>query len=152
MDRILIVDDDETIRFTFQVNLEEKGYQVDTVETGSEALRKIQENPYNLMLIDIKLPDMEGTELLSLATDLAPKIVKIIVTGFPSLDNAMTAVNHGADGYMLKPVDMGNLIRTIEEHLNRQHEEERFDEDRVHEFIERKAQIFRSRITEQEPF
>ena len=137
--RILVVDDDENIRTVFIMNLEDKGYEVDSAANGQEALDKASRKFYNIALIDIKLPDMEGTVLLHTLNEKLPKMKKIIVTGFPTLENAMKAVNEGADGYILKPVRMEVLIETIEEHLRNQRAEERYSERKVEEFIEARA-------------
>ena len=142
--RILVVDDDESIRTVFKINLEERGYFVETAETGEEALAKTKAEFYNLALIDIRLPDMEGTELLIAIGKSVPEMVKLIVTGFPTLQNAVEAVNMGADGYVLKPVDMDGLLSLIEELLERQREEKRYSEEKVSEFIETRARELRS--------
>ena len=105
--RILVVDDEESIRKVLTTILEEEGYDVDTAETGKEAVRKTNLNFYNLALLDIRLPDIEGTQLLTAIKETTPKMVKIMVTGYPSLKNAMQTVNKGADAYVLKPFDVG---------------------------------------------
>jgi len=133
--RILVVDDDESIRKTIAAILEEKGYIVDTAESGKEAIEKSNANFYNLALIDIRLPDMEGTRLLAEMKETTPKMVKIIVTGYPSLQNAITVVNRGADGYLLKPVNIDSLLETIKRHLEKQREARRYSEEKVAEFI-----------------
>jgi DNA-binding NtrC family response regulator len=133
--RILVVDDDESIRKTIAAILEEKGYIVDTAENGKEAIEKSNANFYNLALIDIRLPDMEGTRLLAEMKETTPKMVKIIVTGYPSLQNAITVVNRGADGYLLKPVNIDSLLETIKRHLEKQREARRYSEEKVAEFI-----------------
>ena len=95
--RILIVDDDETIRKSITTVLEEKGYLADTAENGRTAIRKSDKEVYNLALIDIRLPDMDGVQLLTALKETTPKMIKIIITGYPSLQNAVEAVNKGAD-------------------------------------------------------
>jgi len=134
--RILVVDDDESIRKTLAIILEEKGYVVDTAQSGKEAIEKSNIRFYNLALIDIRLPDMEGTKLLTALKETVPKMVKIIITGYPSLENAIAAVNKGADGYLLKPLSIGNVLKTIKEHLKKQQEAKKFSERKVTEFIE----------------
>ena len=134
--RILIVDDDESIRKVIAAILEEKGYIVDTAETGKEAIEKSNKAFYNLALIDMRLPDMEGTTLLTAMRETTPKMVKIIVTGYPSLQNAMEAVNKNADAYILKPVKMGKVLSTIKEHLDKQQQAKKYSEEKIAEFIE----------------
>jgi DNA-binding NtrC family response regulator len=137
--RILVVDDDEYIRTVFKMNLEDRGYEVDSAANGQEALDKTNRRFYNIALIDIKLPDMEGTALLNTLNERLPKMKKIIVTGFPTIENAMKAVNEGADGYILKPVKIEELFQIIEEHLSKQRQEEKYSERKVEEFIEARA-------------
>jgi DNA-binding NtrC family response regulator len=134
--RILVVDDDESIRRVLATILELEGYNVDTVETGKQAIEKTDANFYNVVLIDIRLPDMEGTKLLTEMKETTPKMAKIIVTGFPSLQTAVEAVNQGADAYILKPVNMDNVLETITEQLQKQQKAQEYSEEKVAEFIE----------------
>ncbi len=137
--RILIVDDDESIRKVLATILEEEGYVVDTAENGQEAIKKSNTKLYNLATVDFRLPDMEGTKLLSMMKETTPKMVKIIITGYPSLQNAVEAVNRGADGYIVKPFNVDDVLNTIREHLKRQQEARKYSEERVAEFIETRA-------------
>ncbi|MGQ9624305.1 MAG: response regulator [Candidatus Bathycorpusculaceae bacterium] len=134
--RILVVDDDESIRKILKAILEEEGYIVDTAKNGKESIRKTNEKFYNLALIDIRLSDMEGTELLTKIKDTLPKMRKIIITGYPSLQNAIEALNKGADAYVLKPFDMNKVLKTIKKQLKKQEEERRYSQEKVTEFIE----------------
>jgi DNA-binding response OmpR family regulator len=134
--RILIVDDDETIRTTLKAILEDEGYSVDSVTNGKDAIKKTQEQTYNLALLDIRLPDMEGVELLNLMKDNINRMRKIMVTGFPSLQNAIEAVNRNADAYLIKPVNIDELLAIVKEQLGKQEEDKEFNEQKVAEFIE----------------
>lgn len=134
--RILVVDDEESIRKTVTAILEEEGYVVDTAKNGKEAISKSNAKFYNLALIDIRLPDMEGTKLLTAMKETTPAMIKIIVTGYPSLQNAVEAVNKGADAYVLKPFDVKKILRTIEEQLEKQRKARKYSEERITEFIE----------------
>jgi DNA-binding NtrC family response regulator len=134
--RILIVDDDEAIRTTMKAILEDEGYSVESASSGKEAIKKTQEQIYNLALLDIRLPDMEGVELLGKMKDNIPRMRKIMVTGFPSLQNAIEAVNKNADVYLIKPVDVDKLLATVKEQLEKQEEDKKFNEQKVAEFIE----------------
>jgi DNA-binding NtrC family response regulator len=119
-ENILVVDDDTELRKVLSSILSEAGYAVETVENGKQAIRVSEKKRVDLALIDIKLPDMEGTELLHRLKEKQPHIVMIIITGFPTLENAMGAVNEGADGYILKPFDIPKLLETIRKHLNKE--------------------------------
>jgi len=137
---ILVIDDDEVVLKNFKAILELGGYNVDTAVTGKEAVDKSNASFYNLALIDIRLPDMEGTQLLTTMRDTVPKMVKIIVTGYPSLENAKDAVNMGADGYIVKPImDTNEFLQKIKEHLKKQEEAQRYSEHKVAEYIETRA-------------
>ena len=83
---------------------------------------------------------MEGTKLLTDLEETTPKMVKIILTGFPALKNAIEAVNSGANAYVLKPPNMSELLKTLEEHLLKQEEENRISEAKVADFIQRRVQ------------
>jgi len=137
--RILIVDDDETIRKSLATVLKEKGYLIETAESGREAISKSEKDAYNLALIDIRLPDMDGVQLLTAMKETTPKMVKIIITGYPSLQNAIEAVNRGADGYIVKPIKMDELLTMITEHLKKQQEARKYTEEKVADFIETRA-------------
>lgn len=134
--RILVVDDDETIRITMKAILQDEGYIVDLAATGKEAIQKTTEKNYNVALLDIRLPDMEGVELLKLLKDGIPRIRKIMVTGYPSMQNAISALNKNADAYLLKPVDVEKLLATIKQQLTDQENERKFSEEKVADFIE----------------
>jgi DNA-binding NtrC family response regulator len=134
--RILVIDDDESIRKVLATVLEENGYAVDTAPTGTEGIDKTHTEYYNLALLDIRLPDMEGTAVLARLKDTTPKMRKIIITGFPSVQNAVEALNKGAHAYIMKPFDMEKVLKTIDEQLKKQEEERKFSQQKVTEFIE----------------
>jgi DNA-binding response OmpR family regulator len=138
--RILIIDDDATVRRSLEVALKKNGYEVDVAENGQEAIKKSKAKLYNLALVDLRLPDMDGIELLTSMREAAPKMVKIIITGYPSQENAIEAVNRGADGYMVKPYTMEELLRKIKEQLQKQQEAKKYSEEKVKEFIEARAE------------
>lgn len=134
--RILVVDDDEGIRKTLSAILQDEGYEVDTAESGKEAILKSNAGFYNVALIDVRLLDMQGTELLTRIKTTVPRMRKIIITGYPTVHNAMEAVNRNADAYLLKPFDIGKLLFVIKDQLRRQKEEMDFSQDRITDFIE----------------
>ena len=134
--KILIIDDDDNIRKVLIAILEDEGYDVESVGTAKEAMERTKERFYNIALIDIRLPDMEGIELLTKIRDTTPKIRKVILTGYPTLQNAVDAVNKGANAYILKPFDVGKVLKTIKEQLEKQKQEKKYSQDKVTEFIE----------------
>ncbi len=119
--RILIVDDDEGTRRSLTLIFNKKGYETKTAETGKEGIKKAQDGFFNLALLDIKLPDMEGVELLRPLKNLQPDLVPIMVTGHASMATAVKALNEGAKAYINKPLNMDEVLAKIEDVLERQH-------------------------------
>ena len=134
-EKILVIDDDESIRHTMKAILEKEGYKVECAINGNEALAKAKNNSYDLALIDIRLPDMEGTELLAKMNQTTSGMIKFFVTGFPSLKNAMDAVNLGADGYFLKPIEFDEFLNRIKTELKKKKESNEIDESKIADFI-----------------
>jgi len=132
----LIVDDDEAILRNLEKILRLEGYETDIARTGFEAIEKTKTNFYNLALLDIKLPDMEGTELLKRMHETFPKMVKIMVTGYPDLENAIASLNSGADAYLIKPVSVQRLLDVVKQKLAEQKNVEEMTEEKVKECIE----------------
>ena len=137
--RILVVDDDDSIRTVLKAILEDEGYIVDLAKNGKEAIEKSNIIFYNIALIDFKLPDIDGTELLGAMKETTPKMIKIIITGYPTLQNAVNAVNEHADGYIIKPLNMENLLKTIKKHLKKYYQAKKYSVEKVAEFIETRA-------------
>jgi len=138
--RIIVIDDDEGICKVLAAALEGEDYVVDTASNGKQAIEKSQTNFYNLALVDIRLPDMEGTKLLTAMKETTPEMRKIILTGYPGLQNAMDAVNKGAHAYLVKPVDMDKLLRTVEEQLEKQREMKDYGQQKLAQFVETRFQ------------
>jgi DNA-binding NtrC family response regulator len=137
---ILIVDDDKAILEGFKALLETKKYKVSTAESGRDALEKICNNFYNLALIDLKLPDMEGTDLLLEFRQLQPAIKTIVVTGYSTRENAISSLNLGANGYLEKPVMPGKLLAVVADKLSEQETENKLYEDTVNELLKARTQ------------
>jgi len=140
---ILVVDDDKAILKYAKGIRELEGYDVDVAETGFDAMEKSDNRFYNLALLDIMLPDIEGTELLTKMHRTTPKMMKIMVTGFPSFDNAVEALNMGADAYLLKPVELEELLSVVKEKLYEQEEAEKMSEEQVADWINFRIQKLR---------
>lgn len=136
---ILIVEDDKAILKSLKDILQSEGYSVDTAENGQEAIQKSKEKFFNMALLDIKLPDMEGTKLLVTMHEDLPKMMKIMVTGHPSLENSVEALNLGADAYVMKPIKPEKLLALIKEKLEKQREAEKMTEGKVTKWIKTRA-------------
>ncbi|MBN1968797.1 MAG: response regulator [Candidatus Delongbacteria bacterium] len=145
--RILVIDDDKNIRETLSLALETEGFIVDTACNGKEAISKSLENFYNVAIIDWRLPDIEGTILLGELKDTTPKMVKIMLTGFPSINNAIDAVNNFADAFLVKPVEMEELLKKIKALLKKQEQENEYNEDKMTSFLETRVKM----ITQPDP-
>ncbi len=109
----LIVDDDPEVRKTLALILEDENYLVETAENGKDAIRMCEKTPFDVALIDVELPDIKGTELLHILNEKRPKMVRIIITGHPSIENAAKSVNEKADGYVTKPFVVPELLGMI---------------------------------------
>jgi len=103
--------------------LNDEGYLVEAVGNGKQAIKACEKSLFDVALIDIELPDMKGTELLNRLKKKQPKMVRIIITGHPSLESAMKAVNEKADGYLLKPFEVTELLAMIKRVFNEKTEE-----------------------------
>ena len=114
---ILVVDDDKSILRTFTRILQKSGYEIDVAETGKEAIEKAETRQYDLALVDIRLPDMDGTDLLAKLKKQLQHTVKIMITGFPSLETGVKALDEGADAYLVKPVKPQELLMLLDEKL-----------------------------------
>ena len=120
--KILVVDDDKSILRTFARILQKSGYEIETAETGKEAIEKAETQHYDLALVDIRLPDMDGTDLLSKLKKPLQNTIKIMITGFPSLETGIKALDEGADAYLVKPVKPQDLLTLLEEKLKSREE------------------------------
>jgi diguanylate cyclase (GGDEF)-like protein/PAS domain S-box-containing protein len=118
--RILIIDDNESMCRSLRLIFKKKGYETETAGTGREAIEKVQGRFFNMALLDIKLPDMEGTELLAPLKETHPDMVVILVTGYASLKTAMQALNNGASGYITKPLNMDEVLAKVRDVLEKQ--------------------------------
>ncbi len=132
---ILIVEDDANIRETLNTILQQNGYDTDTAENGREAIQKSKVKFFDLALLDIKLPDIEGTKLLTSMEETQPKMMKIMVTGYPSLENAVDALNYGADAYVIKPFKPETLLGLIEKKLVEQSQAAKMAQEKITEWI-----------------
>jgi len=131
-----VVDDDQKMQEMLIEILTDKGYSVTCVGTGKEAVDESFKQLFNLAFIDINLPDMKGTDLLSKLRESEPEMIKIIITGNATLDNSIEATNKGIDGYIVKPFDPRKLTSLIESKLKEQQKKIQFDEKKVAEYIE----------------
>ncbi len=117
--KILMVDDDKSILRVYERIFQKEGYVTAIAETGREATEKTGKEGFDVALIDVKLPDVNGIELLKRFNSKNPKMVKIVITGLPSIDDGVKALDEGADAYLVKPVESKELIKLIREKLEK---------------------------------
>jgi len=117
---ILIVDDDVAMRETLTDILEDKGYRVDCADTGRAALDKTEKRSFDVALIDLKLPDIEGTALLGRLLAACPEMACFIVTGHASMQTAIAALRDGAVDYFVKPLHIEKMLHGITTALDKQ--------------------------------
>jgi DNA-binding NtrC family response regulator len=118
--RILVVDDEPVVRESLQGWFAEDGYPVEIAENAREALEKLQESSWDILLTDVKMPGMDGLELQQQVKKLAPEVTVIIMTAYASVDSAMQAIKEGAYDYVTKPLDPEDLTQIIERAWERQ--------------------------------
>jgi signal transduction histidine kinase/DNA-binding response OmpR family regulator len=118
--RILITLDDEPTRASLARIFNKTGYESEGVGTGGEALERVEEGFYNISLVDGELPDMEGVDLLAPLKKCHPDMAIILVTGRPSLETAVRALNEGASAYIIKPLNVEDVMTEIGEALEKQ--------------------------------
>jgi len=116
---LLLVDDDEDTLETLSDVFQEKGYQIETAKTGKEAIAKAKKRFFDAALIDIKLPDVTGIEVLQAFREKYPSMMTMIATGYATLQNAVDALNLGANAYVTKPVDPERVDQMIQEFVAR---------------------------------
>ncbi len=132
---ILVIDHDKDILQLYGLLLSKAGYSVDTAENGAEAIQKAKTRIFDLALVDIVLPDMQGTDLLTKINGPNAKMRKIMVTGNATLDNAVLSLNQGAHAYLRKPVKTEDLLRIVKEQLHLKFEEIRMTQNKIVAFI-----------------
>ena len=108
--KILIVDDEKTIRDSLQLVLNEEGYQTDTSSDGMDALEKIKSESIDVVITDIKMPNLDGMELLNQAGKISPDTFFIVMTAYASVKTAIEAIREGAYDYLIKPIEFDDLL------------------------------------------
>ena len=116
--RILVVDDEEALRSVLSSELASGGYDVVAAADGDEAITSIQNKKFDLVLLDIKMPKVDGFEVLKFIKKSHPTVKVIMLTGFADLKNAIESKKHGAEDFVSKPYDLVDLLTTIERVLS----------------------------------
>jgi len=140
---VLIVDDSEDIGTSLRGVFEAKGYAVQTAVTAKEGLEKAERRGFNIALIDIKLPDRSGVEVLKEIRRKHPTTVGIMITGYANLDNAVASLNEGAFAYLQKPLNIDKVLETVKRAAETQRELAVATEKSVTAFIKGRAEQLR---------
>jgi DNA-binding NtrC family response regulator len=119
MPKILVVDDEKHIRDSCIKLLQRKRFDAEGAASGSEALEKIGKQVYDLVLLDIRMPGMDGIEALRRAKEIVPNILVLVLTGHGTIDTANEAMKLGAAGFIRKPIAIEDLAESIDEALKR---------------------------------
>lgn len=117
--RILLVDDDRLLREVIGDFLVANGYYVDLAEDGNHALAKFSPGKYDLALIDLVMPGLNGLELMAKIMEADPDIFCLIMTGYPTIDSAYKCMIDGASDYIIKPFQLMELLTVIERYTKK---------------------------------
>ena len=134
-DRILIVDDEELICRLLAQRLTSEGYACVTANNGREALSHFYKDTFSLIISDIRMPEMDGIELLKRVKDLNPNMMVIMVTAYPELDMAVEAMRLGAYDFIIKPADLDLILLSVRKALEKRRLEEELEA--YHKHLER---------------
>jgi signal transduction histidine kinase len=119
--RILVIDDEPGMRMGCQRALSSQGYQVETAPSGEEGLQKLQQENYDLILLDIMMPGMGGMETLKHIPEIDPNLVCVVITGYATVELAVQAIKQGAYDFITKPFDADTLTLTVEQGMEKHH-------------------------------
>jgi two-component system NtrC family response regulator len=111
---VLVIDDESVICDACELVLSEKGHAVTMSNTGRDGLNAIRQGRYDIVLLDMKLPDIDGMEILKTVQQEKPGLRIIVMTGYSSISNAVDAIKQGADNYLAKPFTEDELIEAVE--------------------------------------
>jgi DNA-binding NtrC family response regulator len=125
--RILIVDDEERICSLLAKRLDMENYSCITTNTGKEALHHFYKNQFSLIISDVKMPEMDGLELLMNMKALDPDTMMIMMTGYPDIDIAVEAMRKGAYDFFVKPFDLESMVLTVRRALERKELQEKLN-------------------------
>lgn len=114
---VLVVDDEEIVCKSCSRILSQEGHNVQTALNGREALRKVEEDKYDVLIADWKMPEIDGMEVMRIVKKNHPDIIVIMITGYPSVESAVKAMRLGVSNYVAKPIDPDGLAQTLQKAL-----------------------------------
>lgn len=133
--RVMIIDDEPMMRITILDALAAEGYRVTAAETGEKGLTFLRENPVDILITDLRLPDTDGIQVLKEIKMVSPEIQVIVITAYGSIDSAVTAMKEGASDYLTKPFSMDELLLIVKRliRIKQLEEENRLLREKVEE-------------------
>lgn len=117
--RVLVVDDEEALRYLLSTELAAEGYEVETAGDGDEAIEAIKQKDYDVVLLDIKMPRVDGFEVLRFIKQNKPEIKVIMLTAYADVKNAIEALKLGASDFVSKPYDLEDILTSINRALGK---------------------------------
>jgi DNA-binding NtrC family response regulator len=124
---VLIVDDEQDFREAIVKKLEKRNLRCDSAPNGITALEMIKQNNYDVVLLDVKMPDMDGVETLRELKKIAPRVEVVMLTGHASVESGINGIKYGAFDYLMKPMDMDPLM----EKLDAAYERKRIQQEKI---------------------
>jgi DNA-binding NtrC family response regulator len=115
MRKVLVIDDEAIVRTSCIRALEPEGYEVKVVSSGKEGIESLEKEPYALVLLDLKMPDMDGIEVLNKIKESWPETKVIIITGYSTVETAVQALRLGAFNFVEKPFTPDTLVNAVKE-------------------------------------
>src|SRR5512142_111352 len=113
MSKILVVDDEQSLRDFLAIMLKKEGHDVVTAENGTHALKAVQAEIFDLIISDVKMPGIDGIEVLKNVKEVSPETVVIMITAYATAETAVEAMKLGASDYIIKPFKVDELKMTI---------------------------------------
>ncbi len=117
---ILVIDDEDTLRHFLRLTLQDEGYQVTTAAEGRTALELIASHRFDVALVDLRLTDMDGLDIVRHLRQVSPQTSVIILTAYASLDSSIEALRQGAHDYLIKPFQNADLLASVADGIARQ--------------------------------
>lgn len=114
-EKVLLVDDEEEFTHVLAERMESRGLTIVTVESGPAAIKKAEEEPFDAIILDMIMPDMDGIETLKRLREINPDMQIIMLTGYATLEKGIEAVKLGAMDFLEKPADIKKLLEKIKE-------------------------------------
>jgi DNA-binding NtrC family response regulator len=149
--RLLLVDDEERFLATTRILLEKRGVETATATNGSDALKVLEERPVDVVILDVKMPGMDGVEVLRRIKQKYPLVEVVMLTGHASVESAVEGLKLGAFDYVMKPIDIPDLLAKAEDALSKkQTMEDKIRRAKIEKIISHPMAVFGKDAEEEE--